>query len=42
MLPPKPYTRWTSDTETAFLMALKLTGRVRDAAAAIGRSLATA
>ncbi|TGX52653.1 hypothetical protein E5A73_13470 [Sphingomonas gei] len=38
----KPFARWSADTEQAFLFALRLTGRVRDAAAAIGRSTATA
>lgn len=38
----KPYTRWTADTETAFLMALRATGQVRKAAEAIGRALGTA
>lgn len=39
---PKPYTRWTEDTRTAFLLALKQEGRVREAAAAIGRSAGSA
>ena len=38
----KPFARWTADTEQAFLLALRLTGRVREAAGAIGRSLSTA
>jgi uncharacterized protein YecT (DUF1311 family) len=38
----KPYSRWTADTQTAFLMALKATGQARTAAEAIGRSLSTA
>lgn len=38
----KPYTRWTADTQIAFLMALKATGQARKAAEAIGRSLSTA
>ncbi len=38
----KPYTRWTVDTETAFIMALKLTGQVRKAADAIGRQVGSA
>lgn len=38
----KPFSRWTADTETAFLMALRATGQVRKAAEAIGRSLGTA
>lgn len=38
----KPYSRWTADTETAFLMALRATGTVRGAAEAIGRPLGTA
>jgi hypothetical protein len=33
----KPYSRWTAETETAFLLALRLTGNVRKAAAEIGR-----
>lgn len=38
----RPFTRWTADTQTAFLMALKATGQARKAAEAIGRSLSTA
>lgn len=38
----KPFSRWTADTETAFLMALRWTGTARKAAGAIGRSLGTA
>ena len=38
----KPFARWSADTEAAFLLALRLTGRVRAAAAAIGRSTSTA
>lgn len=38
----KPFTRWTGDTEQAFLLALRLTGNVRKAAETIGRSLAGA
>jgi len=38
----KPYTRWTADTEIAFLMALKATGTVRKAAEAIGRAVGSA
>ncbi len=38
----KLYSRWTADTETAFLMALRATGTVRGAAEAIGRPLGTA
>lgn len=38
----KPFTRWTRDTETAFLLALRLTGQVSKAAAEIGRSAAGA
>lgn len=38
----KPFSRWTADTETAFLMALKATGQARKAAGAIGRSLSSA
>ncbi len=33
----KPLTRWTRDTETAFLLALRQTGAVQAAAAMIGR-----
>jgi hypothetical protein len=39
---PKPFARWSVDTEQAFLLALRFTGRVRDAAAAIGRSQSVA
>lgn len=39
MSKPRPsYRRWTADTEVAFLMALRNTGSVRRACAAIGRS----
>lgn len=38
----KPYTRWTADTEAAFLLALEVTGLVRAAAERIGRSVASA
>lgn len=38
----RPFSRWTADTETAFLMALRATGQARKAAGAIGRSLSTA
>ncbi len=38
----KPFARWTGDTEQAFLLALRLTGRAREAAAAIGRSTSAA
>ena len=38
----RPFTRWTADTQTAFLMALRATGQARKAAEAIGRSLSTA
>ena len=38
----RPFARWSADTEQAFLLALRLTGRVREAAGAIGRSLSTA
>lgn len=38
----QPFTRWTQDTETAFLLALKQTGTVRAAAAAVGRSMQSA
>lgn len=38
----KPFSRWTADTERAFLIALQLHGNVRLAATAIGRALATA
>lgn len=39
---PQPNTqrRWTEDTRTAFLLALRLTGGVRKAAAEIGRDIA--
>ena len=36
--PRKPFTRWTADTENAFLLALRLTGQAKRAAAEIGRS----
>jgi hypothetical protein len=38
----KPQTRWTADTETAFLLALRQTGTTRAAAAMIGRDKAGA
>ncbi|WP_343520154.1 hypothetical protein [Sphingomonas sp.] len=38
----KPFSRWTADTERAFLMALRTTGQARKAAGAIGRSLSSA
>ena len=38
----KPYSRWTADTQIAFLMALKATGQARKAAEAIGRSVSSA
>ncbi|AQR74261.1 hypothetical protein [Sphingomonas sp. LM7] len=38
----KPYARWSADTDQAFLLALRLTGQVRAAAAAIGRSISSA
>lgn len=38
----KPQTRWTADTETAFLLALRQTGTTRAAAALIGREKAGA
>lgn len=38
----RPFARWTVDTEQAFLFALRLTGRVREAAGAIGRSTSAA
>lgn len=40
--PPKPFTRWTADTEQAFLLALRMSGQVRKAAEEIGRSLGAA
>lgn len=36
--PRKPWGKWTADTERAFLLALRLTGQARKAAAEIGRS----
>lgn len=36
------YTQWTADTELAFLLALRLTGSAKKAAAEIGRSFAGA
>ena len=38
----QPYMRWTQDTETAFLLALKATGTVRAAADAVGRCAGSA
>lgn len=38
----QPYQRWTQDTETAFLLALKQTGTVRAAADAVGRCVGSA
>ncbi|WP_439570881.1 hypothetical protein [Sphingomonas sp.] len=38
----RPYMRWTQDTETAFLLALKATGTVRAAADAVGRCVGSA
>ncbi len=38
----QPYSRWTQDTETAFLLALRQTGTVRAAADAIGRCVGSA
>lgn len=38
----QPFARWSADTEAAFLLALRLTGRVRPAAEAIGRSISAA
>ena len=38
----QPYMRWTQDTETAFLLALKATGTVRAAADAVGRCVGSA
>lgn len=38
----RPYMWWTRDTETAFLLALRQTGTVRAAAAAIGRAAGAA
>lgn len=40
--PRKPFTRWTADTETAFLLALRQTGQVRKTAAEIGRTVSGA
>jgi hypothetical protein len=39
---PKPFARWSADTERAFLLALKLTGQATKAAKEIGRGLAAA
>ncbi len=36
--PHKPWSKWTADTERAFLYALRLTGQASKAAAEIGRS----
>ena len=38
----KPFTRWSADTEQAFLLALKLTGQATKAAKTIGRGLSAA
>lgn len=38
----QPHMRWTQDTETAFLLALKQTGTVRAAADAVGRCVGSA
>ncbi len=38
----KPWSKWNADTERAFLLALRLTGQVRKAADAIGRSRSAA
>ncbi|HEV7288474.1 hypothetical protein [Sphingomonas sp.] len=38
----RPYMRWTQDTETAFLLALRQTGTAQAAAAAIGRCAGSA
>ncbi len=38
----KPWSKWTAETERAFLLALRLTGQVRKAAAEIGRSRSAA
>lgn len=38
----RPYMRWTQDTETAFLLALRQTGTARAAADAIGRCVGSA
>ncbi|MBX3592926.1 hypothetical protein [Sphingomonas sp.] len=38
----KRYIRWSADTETAFVLALRQTGQVRLAATAVGRSVAGA
>ncbi|MCW3848542.1 hypothetical protein OF829_15005 [Sphingomonas sp. LB-2] len=42
LTPRKPWSKWTADTERAFLVALRLTGQVSKAAAAIGRSRSSA
>lgn len=39
---PKPFARWSADTERAFLLALKLTGQVTKAAKEIGRGTSAA
>ncbi|RYG98061.1 MAG: hypothetical protein EON58_08240 [Alphaproteobacteria bacterium] len=38
----KPFTRWSADTEQAFLLALKMTGQASKAAKEIGRGLSAA
>lgn len=40
--PRKPWSKWTRDTERAFLLALRQTGQVSKAAAEIGRSRSAA
>ncbi len=39
---PKPFARWSADTERAFLLALKLTGQATKAAKEIGRGTSAA
>lgn len=39
---PKPFSRWSADTELAFLLALKASGQATKAAKEIGRGLAAA
>lgn len=39
---PKPFARWSADTERAFLLALKMTGQATKAAREIGRGISAA
>lgn len=39
--PPQPRSKWTADTERAFLAALRLCGQAKQAAVEIGRNVET-